>query len=173
MHLINNLLVHNVCTSINCTDNPIPEEDCQHPEQREIEETHSFLARIDSPVRCCILENERIGQSLDVKKTEYMVIAKKSSNPKYNRASKGDQFKQVTKFKYLGYLIKSLERRIRNFQLLGFSIFCRLYDTLVVVFTLGGDGGTVASEATPRSAGILLFRVQFRVRSRPPLQMRA
>ncbi|GFN87130.1 U2 small nuclear ribonucleoprotein a'-like [Plakobranchus ocellatus] len=36
-----------------------------------------------------------------------MVISKKSSNPKCNLVSKGQKIKQVTKFKYLGYLITS------------------------------------------------------------------
>ncbi|GFO49978.1 aspartate--tRNA ligase, cytoplasmic [Plakobranchus ocellatus] len=36
-----------------------------------------------------------------------MVISKKSSNPKCNLISKGEEIKQVTKFKYLGYLITS------------------------------------------------------------------
>ncbi|GFO41960.1 RNA-directed DNA polymerase from mobile element jockey [Plakobranchus ocellatus] len=45
--------------------------------------------------------------SLNVKKTECMVISKKSSNPKWNLVSKGEKVKQVTKFKYLGYLITS------------------------------------------------------------------
>ncbi|GFO50413.1 endonuclease-reverse transcriptase [Plakobranchus ocellatus] len=48
-----------------------------------------------------------MGLSLNVKKTECMVISKKSSNSKSNLVSKGDQIKQVTKFKYLGYPIKS------------------------------------------------------------------
>ncbi|GFN94027.1 craniofacial development protein 2 [Plakobranchus ocellatus] len=45
--------------------------------------------------------------ALNVKKTECMVISKKSSNPECNLVSKGKQIKQVTKFKYLGYLITS------------------------------------------------------------------
>ena len=36
-----------------------------------------------------------------------MVISKKSTNPKCNLFSKGEQIKQVTKFKYLGYMITS------------------------------------------------------------------
>ncbi|GFN98144.1 retrovirus-related pol polyprotein line-1 [Plakobranchus ocellatus] len=58
-----------------------------------------------------VLESERMGLSLNVKKTECMVISKKSSNPKSNLVSKGDQMEQVTKFKYLGYLITSDGRR--------------------------------------------------------------
>ncbi|GFO00735.1 craniofacial development protein 2 [Plakobranchus ocellatus] len=38
---------------------------------------------------------------------ECMVISKKSSNHKCNLVSKGEKIKQVTKFKYLGYLITS------------------------------------------------------------------
>ncbi|GFO04706.1 retrovirus-related pol polyprotein line-1 [Plakobranchus ocellatus] len=53
------------------------------------------------------LESERMGLSLNVKKTECMVISKKSSNPKCNLVSKGEKIKQVTKFKHLGYLITS------------------------------------------------------------------
>ncbi|GFO09943.1 RNA-directed DNA polymerase from mobile element jockey-like [Plakobranchus ocellatus] len=40
-------------------------------------------------------------------KIEYMVISKKSSNPKCNLVSKGEKIEQVTKFNYLGYLITS------------------------------------------------------------------
>ncbi|GFN96293.1 protein vac14 homolog [Plakobranchus ocellatus] len=54
-----------------------------------------------------VLESERMGLSLNVKKTECMVTSKKSSNPKCNLVSKGEKIKQVTKFKYLGYLITS------------------------------------------------------------------
>ncbi|GFO35774.1 RNA-directed DNA polymerase from mobile element jockey-like [Plakobranchus ocellatus] len=55
-----------------------------------------------------------MGLSLNVKKTECMVISKKSSNPKCNLFSKGEQIKQVTKFKYLGYLITSGGRCTRE-----------------------------------------------------------
>ncbi|GFO26146.1 RNA-directed DNA polymerase from mobile element jockey-like [Plakobranchus ocellatus] len=48
-----------------------------------------------------------MGLSLNVKKTECMVVSKKSSNPKCNLVSKGKQIKQITKFKYPGYLITS------------------------------------------------------------------
>ncbi|GFO19544.1 endonuclease-reverse transcriptase [Plakobranchus ocellatus] len=54
-----------------------------------------------------VLESKRMGLSLNVKKTEFMVISKKSSNPKCNLVSKREQIKQVTKCKYLGYLITS------------------------------------------------------------------
>ncbi|GFN78388.1 endonuclease-reverse transcriptase [Plakobranchus ocellatus] len=48
-----------------------------------------------------------MGLSLNVKKTECMGISKKSSKPKCNLVNKGEKIKQVTKFKYLGYLITS------------------------------------------------------------------
>ncbi|GFN79349.1 retrovirus-related pol polyprotein line-1 [Plakobranchus ocellatus] len=54
-----------------------------------------------------VLESERMGLSLNVKKTQCMVISKTSSNPKCNLVSKGEKIKQVTKFKYLDYLITS------------------------------------------------------------------
>ncbi|GFN84614.1 retrovirus-related pol polyprotein line-1 [Plakobranchus ocellatus] len=54
-----------------------------------------------------VLESERMGLSLNVKKTECMVISKKPSNPKCNLVRKGEKITQVTKFKYLGYLITS------------------------------------------------------------------
>ncbi|GFN74726.1 endonuclease-reverse transcriptase [Plakobranchus ocellatus] len=57
-----------------------------------------------------VLEGERMGLSLNVKKMECMVISKESSNLKCNLVSKGEQIKQVTKFKYLGYLITSSGR---------------------------------------------------------------
>ncbi|GFO32257.1 endonuclease-reverse transcriptase [Plakobranchus ocellatus] len=40
-----------------------------------------------------VLECERMGLSLNVKKTECMVISKKSSNPKCNLVSKGEKIK--------------------------------------------------------------------------------
>ncbi|GFO42015.1 endonuclease-reverse transcriptase [Plakobranchus ocellatus] len=46
-----------------------------------------------------------MGLFLNVKKTECMVISNKSSNSMSNLVSKGEQIKEVTKFKYLGYLI--------------------------------------------------------------------
>ncbi|GFO29571.1 histone-lysine N-methyltransferase SETMAR [Plakobranchus ocellatus] len=55
-----------------------------------------------------VLESERIGLSLNVKKTECMVISKKFSNPKCNLVSKGEKINQVTKFNYLGYLIHQM-----------------------------------------------------------------
>ncbi|GFO12049.1 retrovirus-related pol polyprotein line-1 [Plakobranchus ocellatus] len=54
-----------------------------------------------------VFESKRMGLSLNVKKTECMVISKKSSNPKCNLISKGEKIKQVIKFKYLGCLITS------------------------------------------------------------------
>ncbi|GFN89417.1 LINE-1 retrotransposable element orf2 protein [Plakobranchus ocellatus] len=54
-----------------------------------------------------VFESERMGLALNVKETEGMVISKKSPNLKCNLVSKGEQIKQVTKFKYLGYLITS------------------------------------------------------------------
>ncbi|GFN94956.1 endonuclease-reverse transcriptase [Plakobranchus ocellatus] len=62
-----------------------------------------------------VLEIERMGLYLNVKETECLVISKikKSSNPKCNLVSKGEQIKQATKFKYLGYPITS-EGRCTN-----------------------------------------------------------
>ncbi|GFO17831.1 endonuclease-reverse transcriptase [Plakobranchus ocellatus] len=54
-----------------------------------------------------VLESERMNLPLNVKKKGCMVISKKSSNPKCNLVSKGEKIKQVTKFKYPGYLITS------------------------------------------------------------------
>ncbi|GFO01727.1 endonuclease-reverse transcriptase [Plakobranchus ocellatus] len=48
-----------------------------------------------------VLEGEGMGLSLNGKKTECMIISKKSSNPKCNLVSKSKQIKQVSKFKYL------------------------------------------------------------------------
>ena len=48
-----------------------------------------------------------MGLSLNVKKTECMVVSKKSLKPKCNLISKGEQSKQITKFKCLGYIITS------------------------------------------------------------------
>ena len=54
-----------------------------------------------------VIESEAMGLSLNVKKTECMVVSKQSTNPRCNLVSKGETIKQVTKFKYLGYLITS------------------------------------------------------------------
>ena len=54
-----------------------------------------------------VKESEAMGLSLNVKKTECMVVSKKIINPKCNIFSKGEQIKQVKKFKYLGHLITS------------------------------------------------------------------
>ena len=45
--------------------------------------------------------------SLNVKTTECIVVSKKSLHPNCNLISKGEQIKQITKFKYLGYKITS------------------------------------------------------------------
>ena len=54
-----------------------------------------------------VSESERKGLLLNVKKTECMVVSKKSLNPICNLTSKGEKIKQVQKFKYLGYMITS------------------------------------------------------------------
>ena len=47
-------------------------------------------------------ESEKLGQQLNVKKTECIVISRKTVIPKCNIACKGDKIKQVNTFKYLG-----------------------------------------------------------------------
>ena len=54
-----------------------------------------------------VTESERKGLLLNVKKTECMVISKKTVNPICNLNSKGEKIKQVQQFKYLGYIITS------------------------------------------------------------------
>ena len=54
-----------------------------------------------------VLESEKLGLTLNLKKTECMVVSKKSVNPNCCLTSKGKKIKQVTKFKYLGYMITS------------------------------------------------------------------
>ena len=49
-------------------------------------------------------ESEKLGLSLNVKKTECMVVSKKKNNPECKLFSKGEQIRQVQKFKYLGYV---------------------------------------------------------------------
>ena len=48
-----------------------------------------------------------MGLTLNVKKTECMVISKKAIVPSCNLQSRGQQIKLVKKFKYLGYMITS------------------------------------------------------------------
>ena len=48
-------------------------------------------------------ESEKLGLSLNVKKTECMVVSKKKNNPE----CKEEQIRQVQKFKYLGYTLTS------------------------------------------------------------------
>ena len=64
-------------------------------------------AQLQKLLDIVVKESEAMGLSLNVKKTECMVISKKPINPKCNLYSKGEQIKQVKKFKYLGFLITS------------------------------------------------------------------
>ena len=50
-----------------------------------------------------IEKSEEMGLTLNVKKTECMVISKKAIVPSCNLQSRGQQIKLVKKFKYLGY----------------------------------------------------------------------
>ena len=52
-------------------------------------------------------ESEKLGLSLNVKKTECMVVSKKKNNPECKLFSKGEQIRQIQKFKYLGYALPS------------------------------------------------------------------
>ena len=52
-------------------------------------------------------ESEKLGLSLNVKKTECMVVSKKKNTPECKLFSKGEQIRQVQKFKYLGYTLTS------------------------------------------------------------------
>ena len=54
-----------------------------------------------------IEKSEEMGLTLNVKKTECMVISKKAIAPSCNLQSRGQQMKLVKKFKYLGYMITS------------------------------------------------------------------
>ena len=54
-----------------------------------------------------IEKSEEMGLTLNVKKTECMVISKKAIAPSCNLQSRGQQIKLVKKFKYLGYMITS------------------------------------------------------------------
>ena len=64
------------------------------------EELQSLLDKI-------VTESEQKGLFLNVKKTECMVVSKKAINPICDLKSKGENIKQVQKFKYLGYMITS------------------------------------------------------------------
>ena len=48
-----------------------------------------------------------MGSTLNVKKTECMVISKKAIAPSCDLQSRGQQIKLVKNFKYLGYMITS------------------------------------------------------------------
>ena len=52
-------------------------------------------------------ESDKLGLSLNVKKTECMVVTKKKIIPACNLVSNNHTIKQVSKFKYLGYMITS------------------------------------------------------------------
>ena len=52
-----------------------------------------------------IEKSEEMGLTLNVKKTECMVISKKAIAPSCNLQSRGQQIKLVKTFKYLGYMI--------------------------------------------------------------------
>ncbi|KAK3780704.1 hypothetical protein RRG08_015488 [Elysia crispata] len=60
-------------------------------------------------------ESEKLGLSLNVKKTECMVVSKKKNNPECKLFSKGEQIRQVQKFKYLGYTLTSDVRQPPDF----------------------------------------------------------
>ena len=62
---------------------------------------------LQSLINIVVTESERMGLSLNVKKTECMVVSKKSINPKCKVEINGEVIKQVQKFKYLGYTITS------------------------------------------------------------------
>ena len=51
-----------------------------------------------------IEKSEEMGLTLNVKKTECMVISKKAIAASCNLQSRGQQIKLVKKFKYLGYI---------------------------------------------------------------------
>ena len=53
-----------------------------------------------------VLESEKLGLTLNLKKTECMVVSKRFANPNFCLTSKGKKIKQVTKSKYLGYNIR-------------------------------------------------------------------
>ena len=54
-----------------------------------------------------IEKSDEMGLTLNVKKTECMVISKKAIAPSCNLQSREQQMKLVKKFKYLGYMITS------------------------------------------------------------------
>ena len=58
-----------------------------------------------------VLESEKLGLTLNLRKIECMVVSKKSVNPNCGLTSKGKKTKQVTKFKYLDCMITSGGRR--------------------------------------------------------------
>merc|ERR1711905_56379 len=65
------------------------------------------LENLQSLLNIVVTESERKGLSLNVKKTECMVVSKNAVNPICNLESKGEKINQVQKFKYLGYIITS------------------------------------------------------------------
>ena len=65
------------------------------------------VEQLQNLLETVVLASEAMGLSLNVKKTECMVVSKASSNPRCSLVNKGEGITQVTKFKYLGYLITS------------------------------------------------------------------
>lgn len=59
-------------------------------------------------------ESELVGLSINIKKTETIVITKKKDVPPCNITLNGQYRKQVNSFKYLGVLVTSDERSIKE-----------------------------------------------------------
>ncbi|GFN76775.1 collectin-11 [Plakobranchus ocellatus] len=92
-----------------------------------------------------------MGLSLNVKKTEYMVISKKFSNPKCNLVSKGEKIKQVTKFKYLGYLITS-DGRCTSEAIMSLQPILLLFGVLAIASAFGSASKVSLSVDRPLNA---------------------
>ena len=73
-------------------------------EMKHIADSEENLQRL---LDITIEKSEEMGLTLNVKKTECMVISKKAIAPSCNLQSRGQQIKLVKKFKYLGYMITS------------------------------------------------------------------
>ena len=131
-------------------------------------------------------ESEKLGLSLNVKKTECMVVSKKENNPKCKLFSKGEQIRQVQKFKYLGYTLTSdgkcrteIKKRIAvakdSFQKMSpilknrnmsFSTKLRVLKTYVwSILLYGCESWTITTETRKRleAAEMWFFRRMLRI----------
>ena len=93
-----------------------------------------------------IEKSEEMGLTLNVKKTECMIISKKAIAPSCNLQSRGQQIKLVKKFKYLGYMITSASLILKNRNISMTTKFRVLKTYVWSTLTYGCECWTITSD---------------------------